>query len=54
MIPVATAIAARLLLCGARTALVSGLLALGFEGMHLLLGPDPLLHLDWLGLTGQA
>jgi len=53
MIPVATAIAAHLMLCGARTALVSGLLALGFEGMHLLLGPDPL-HLDWLGLAGQA
>ena len=53
MITVAAAVAARLLLCGARTALVSGLLALGFEGMHLLLGPDPL-HLDWLGLAGQA
>jgi hypothetical protein len=53
MIPVAAAVAARLLLCGARTALVSGLLALGFEGMHLLLGPVPL-HLDWLGLAGQA
>ena len=53
MIPVATAIAARLLLCGARTALVSGLLALGCEGVHLLLGPDPV-HLDWLGLAGQA
>jgi len=43
MIPVATAIAARLLLCGARTALAAGLIALGLESLHLLLvDPDGL------------
>jgi hypothetical protein len=39
MIPIGTAIVARLLLCGARTALISGLLALGFEGLHLIFDP---------------
>jgi hypothetical protein len=37
MIPVGSAVATRLLLCGARSALAVGLFALGLEGLHLLL-----------------
>jgi len=42
MIPVGSAVATRLLLCGARTALAAGLFALGVEGLHLWLATDPL------------
>ena len=37
MIAVGSAVATRLLLCGARTALAAGLIALGLESLHLLL-----------------
>jgi len=36
MMPVGTVIASRLLHCGARTALISGLMALSLESLHLL------------------
>jgi len=39
MIPVGSAVALRLLLCGARTAAAAGLIALGLEGFNLLLDP---------------
>ncbi|MFO0119608.1 MAG: hypothetical protein ACK512_05835, partial [Cyanobium sp.] len=42
MIPIGSAVATRLLLCGARTALAAGLIALGLEGLHLLLDPEAL------------
>jgi hypothetical protein len=43
MIPIGSAVAIRLLLCGARTALAAGLIALGLESIHLLLlDPDGL------------
>ena len=42
MIPVGSAVAIRLLLCGARSALAAGLIALGLEGLHLLLVPEGL------------
>ena len=43
MITVGSAVALRLLLCGARTALAAGLIALGLESLHLLLvDPDGL------------
>jgi hypothetical protein len=38
MMAIGATILARLLVCGGRTALVAGLLALGLEGLHLL-GP---------------
>jgi hypothetical protein len=43
MIPIGSAVAIRLLLCGARSALAAGLIALGLESIHLLLlDPDGL------------
>jgi hypothetical protein len=42
MIAIGSTVATRLLLCGARTALAAGLIALGMEGLHLLLDPEGL------------
>jgi len=42
MIPIGSAVATRLLLCGARTVLAAGLIALGLEALHLLLHSEDL------------
>ena len=42
MMLIGSAVATRLLLCGARSALAAGLIALGVEGVHWLLSSDPL------------